>query len=152
MYIDLVVLGIQTDRHTAEPLVSDPSAFEVDMAIKELKKHKLLRIDQIPAVLIKASGRTFRYDIHKLVYSAWNVEELPEEQKESIIVLIYKKGNKMDCITGRGTSLPSTKYSILSKLLMLKLTLYAKEIIGIFNEDFDDLSQFSFTFAFRICH
>jgi hypothetical protein len=55
---------------------------------------------------------------------------LPEEWKESIIVSIYKKGNKTDCITGRGTSLPSTKYNILPKLLMLKLTPYAKEVIG----------------------
>jgi hypothetical protein len=74
--------------------VSDPSGFEVEMAIKELKRHKSLGTDQIPAVLIKARGRTFCYDSHELVYSAWNKDELPEEWKESIIVPIYRKGDK----------------------------------------------------------
>ena len=32
--------------------------------------------------------------IHKLINSIWNKDKLPEEWKESIIVPIYKKGNK----------------------------------------------------------
>jgi uncharacterized protein YfaP (DUF2135 family) len=35
-------------------------------------------------------------EIHKLIISIWNKEELPEERKESIIVPIYKKGDKTD--------------------------------------------------------
>jgi hypothetical protein len=52
---------------------------------------------QIPAELIKAGGRTIRSEIHELINSAWNMEELPEEWKESIIVHISKKGDKTDC-------------------------------------------------------
>jgi len=44
--------------------------------------------------LIKAGCRKIRYEIHKLIISIWNKEELPEEWKELIIVPIYKKGNK----------------------------------------------------------
>ena len=29
----------QTEIHTAEPLVPEPSAFEVEMAVEELKRH-----------------------------------------------------------------------------------------------------------------
>ena len=36
-------------------------------------------------------------EIHKLVNSIWNKEKLPEGWKESIIVPIYKKGDKTDC-------------------------------------------------------
>ena len=36
------------------------------------------------------------YQIHKLIVSIWNKEELPEEWKESIIVPIHKKGDKTD--------------------------------------------------------
>jgi hypothetical protein len=36
----------QTEIHTTEPLVPEPSAFEVDMAIEKLKSHKSLGIDQ----------------------------------------------------------------------------------------------------------
>jgi len=41
--------------------------------------------------LIKAGDRTIHSDIHKLINSIWNKEELPEELKESIIVFIHKK-------------------------------------------------------------
>jgi hypothetical protein len=34
------------------------------------------------------------YEIHKLICSIWNKEELSEQWKESIIVPIYKKGDK----------------------------------------------------------
>jgi len=44
--------------------------------------------------MIKARGRTFRYEIHKLIISIWNKEKWPEEWKESIIVPIYKKDDK----------------------------------------------------------
>jgi len=66
------------------------------LAIGKLKSHISPGIDQIPAELIKAGGRTIRCAIHKLIISVWNKEELPEEWKELIIVPIYKKGNKTD--------------------------------------------------------
>ena len=43
----------QAEMHTAQPLVPLPSAFEVDLAIEKLKRHKSPGIDQIPAELIK---------------------------------------------------------------------------------------------------
>ena len=62
----------QTEIHTAEPLVPGLSAFDVEMAIEELKSHKSPDIDQIPAELIKAGGRTIRFEIPKLIKSLWN--------------------------------------------------------------------------------
>jgi len=87
----------QTDIHTAEPVVPELSAFEVELAIEKLKSHKSPGIDPIPAELMKAGSRTICYEIHKVTISMWNKEELPEEWKESIIVPICKKGNNMDC-------------------------------------------------------
>jgi len=40
------------------------------------------------------------YQIHKLVNSVWNEDEFPVEWKESIVVPIYKKGDKTVVITG----------------------------------------------------
>jgi hypothetical protein len=53
--------------------------------------------------MIKARDRIIRYEIHKLIISIWNKEELPEERKKSKIVTIYKKGDKRDCSDYRGT-------------------------------------------------
>jgi hypothetical protein len=43
----------QTEIHTAELLVPEPSAFKVEMAIEKLRSYKSPGIDQIPAELIK---------------------------------------------------------------------------------------------------
>ena len=120
----------QTETHTAEPLVPEPSGSEVELAIEKFKSQKSPGIDQIPAELIKEGGRTIHYQIHKLIVCIWNKEELPEEWKESIIVLIYKKGDKIDCNNYRGISLLPTKYKISSNILLSRLTPYAEEIIG----------------------
>jgi len=76
----------ETEIHTAEPLVPEPSVFEIELDIENLKSHKSPDIDQVPSELIKAGGRTICYEIHKLIVSIWNKEELPEEWKELINV------------------------------------------------------------------
>jgi hypothetical protein len=119
----------QTEIHTAEPLVPEPNAFEVEMVIEKLKRYKSPGIDQIPAELIKARGINICSEIRKLMNSIWNKEELPEQWKESIIVPVYKKGDKTDCSNYRGVSLLSTAYKILPNILLSRLTPYAEEII-----------------------
>ena len=120
----------QTEIHTAEPLVTEPRASEVELAIEKLKSRKSPGIAQIPAELIKAGGKTIHSKIHKLVISIWNKEVLPEEWKESIIVSVYKKGDKRDCSNYRSISILPTMYTILSNILLSRLTVYAEEIIG----------------------
>ena len=57
----------QAEIHTAEPIVPEPSEFEFELAIEKLKSHKSPGIDQIPAELIKAGGKTICCAIHKLI-------------------------------------------------------------------------------------
>jgi hypothetical protein len=59
------------------------------------------------------------YAIHKLINSVWNKEELPDQWKESIIVPVQKKGDKIDCNNYCGISLLSTSYKILSNIILL---------------------------------
>jgi hypothetical protein len=51
-----------------------------------MKGHKSPAIEQIPAELIREGGRNIRSDIYEIISSIWNMKELPEEWKESIIV------------------------------------------------------------------
>ena len=105
----------------------------MSLSLNWLLKSKIYKspgIDQIPAELIKAGGRTICCEIHKLIISNWNKEELPDEWKELIIVPIYKKGDKTDCNNYRVISLLPTTYKILSNILLSRLTLYAEEVIG----------------------
>ena len=95
----------QTEINTTEPLVPEATAFEFELVIEELSRQESPGSNEIPRELIKAVSRTIRYEIRKLFIYIWNKEELPEEWKESIIVPIYKRGDKTECSTYRGISL-----------------------------------------------
>jgi hypothetical protein len=82
--------------HTAEPLVPDPSASEVEVATRKLKRYKSLGVAQIPAELIQVGGKTLRLEIYKLIKLIRNKEELPPQWKESIVVPIHKRDDKTD--------------------------------------------------------
>jgi hypothetical protein len=47
-------------EHIAELLVPDPSPFDVQALIANLKRHKSQGSDDIPAELIQAGGETLR--------------------------------------------------------------------------------------------
>jgi len=48
----------QTGVHTADTLVSEPTAFEVEIAVGKPKRHKLPGTDRIPAELINRTTRS----------------------------------------------------------------------------------------------
>jgi hypothetical protein len=98
MYMGWVVLGrlkcMQPSNLCQSPV---PSASEVDVAIGELKRYKSPGVDQIPAELIQARGETLHLEIRKCIKLIWDKEELPHQWKESVVVLIHKKGVETDC-------------------------------------------------------
>ena len=66
--------------------------------------------------------------LNLLINSVWNKEELPEKWKELVIVLIHKKGNNRDCSNYIGI-LFCQIHTILSNILLSRLTPYAEEIV-----------------------
>jgi hypothetical protein len=98
----------QIEIRTAGPLITEPNPFQVEIAIAKLKNYKPRGGDQILAEMIQAGDETLRSEILKLITSVWSKEELPDQWKESIIVPIYKKGDKIYCSNYRGISLLST--------------------------------------------
>jgi hypothetical protein len=82
----------QIEIHTAEPLVPDPSPFEVEADIAKLKRYKTPGSDQIPAELIQAGGDILHSNIHKRITFIWNKEKLPDRWKEYIIPQVLKQG------------------------------------------------------------
>jgi hypothetical protein len=118
----------QIEIHTVEPLVPDPSPFEVETAIAKSKRYKSPGSDQIPEEMIQAGGETLWSDIHKLINSIWNKEEVPDQWKESVISPIYTKGHKTDCSHYHYCYQLHTKF--LSKILLSRLRPHTDEIIG----------------------
>jgi hypothetical protein len=99
--------------------MEEPKLVEgVEIAIENLKRCKSPGIDQILAELIQVRGNALHSEIHERIYYIRNKEEFPQQWKEFIIVPIYKKGDKTDCINYRGISLLQTTYKILSNILV----------------------------------
>jgi hypothetical protein len=105
----------QIEIQTAGPLLSDSGPFEFEIAVAKLKRYKSPGSDQILAELIQAGGET---SINSLILRIWNKEELPNQWKESIILPVYKKSDKIDCSNYREISLVSTSHKIVSNILL----------------------------------
>jgi hypothetical protein len=90
----------QTEIHTAKPFVPEPSAAEVEVAIRKMKRYKALGSDQISAELIEAEGGggTLHSEIHKLIMLTWNREELPHQWKSQLLYLFTKRVIKLTAV------------------------------------------------------
>ncbi|KAJ4445522.1 hypothetical protein ANN_12202 [Periplaneta americana] len=88
----------EIEIQTAEPFIPEPTLSEVEIVIENLKKYKSPGIDKIPAELIQEGGSALYNEIYKLVLAIWEKEIVPEQWKESIIVPIFKKGDKTNCV------------------------------------------------------
>ncbi|KAJ4427253.1 hypothetical protein ANN_24871 [Periplaneta americana] len=99
----------EIEIQTAEPFIPEPTLSEVEIAIENLKKYKSPGIDQIPAELIQEGGSALCSEIYKLVLAIWEKEIVPEQWKESIIVPIFKKGDKTNCVKVAGYTVKNKK-------------------------------------------
>jgi hypothetical protein len=72
-------------------MVKSSNAFKSQI---DLQLRKLPGSDPIPAELIRARHEILQSE--KLINSIWSKKVLPDRWKESIIVPVYKKGNKTD--------------------------------------------------------
>jgi hypothetical protein len=101
MYIGFVMLR-QKKISSHEILTPESISFEAEIAVANFKKYKSPGINQISAELIQSEGEILRSDIHKLVNSLWNNEEISKRWKESLIAPSDKQGDKTDCRNYRG--------------------------------------------------
>jgi hypothetical protein len=81
----------RTEIHTAEPLVPEPSSFEVEIATEKLKRYKSPGIDQIPAELIQAGGNTLCSEIHKLINCIWNKKNCQSSERNLLLYLFIRR-------------------------------------------------------------
>jgi hypothetical protein len=71
-----------------------------------------------------STGEKISSEIHKLTNSLRNEKELPVKWKETIIVPVRKKCDKIDCSYFRGMSLLSVPYKMLFNILLWTLSPY----------------------------
>ena len=129
----------QTEIHTAEPLVPEPSDFEIQLAIEKLKSKKSADIDQIPEELIKAGSKTISSEIHKLIIFIWNC--LRSGRDRSLYLSIRWAIKEIVVIIGayHFCQLRTKFYptSCCQKQLHM-----LRKLLGIIKVDFDSISQY----------
>jgi hypothetical protein len=89
------------DRSEADPRgqADPPTLEEVRDSIKALRNNKAPGADNLPGELLKYGGDGVTTTIYSLITSIWEKEYVPEEWCRSVICPIYKKGDKLECIT-----------------------------------------------------
>jgi hypothetical protein len=118
----------QTEIYTAEPLVPEPSAFDIEMSIEKFKgtnhqlfigfQKKLLKPNVVKFALIS---------INLLILFGIKRNCLISGRSQSLYLFIRRA---IDCSNYRGISLLTTAYKILSNILLSRLTPHAEEITG----------------------
>jgi sorting nexin-29 len=110
--------------------IPEPSTSEVYDTVRKMKDNRAPGEDATMAELIKKGGKHLWENIHQLIVSIWNKEEIPEELRTAIICPIYKKASKLECKNYRGISLLNVAYKIFTNILSKYLKVCTDEIIG----------------------
>jgi len=85
------------NREINEVEVGELTIEDVKKEMRNLKNKMGAESDGIHPELIKYGGNKLLNRIYERVRQIWEVERIPEECKETIIVPIYKKGDRDKC-------------------------------------------------------
>ncbi len=107
-----------------------PTFAEVELAIKLMKNNKSPGPDCIPAEVYKQGGPFLARNLHSLIVKIWEEEVIASDLRDGLITTIYKKkGDKSDCGNHRGITLLSLAGKILAKIMNMRLTPIAEEVL-----------------------
>ena len=106
-----------------------PFIEQVRKAIVQMTNNKASSSDGIPSEIYKHGGEILIHHLHQIFLKIWNIEEIPQDLNDAMIVTIFKKGNRADCGNFRGISLLSVARQILAKVLLKRLQPLSESIL-----------------------
>ena len=98
-----------------------PLKDEVEFAVKSLKAGKSPGLDNVPAELIKNSGKNGITAIHNLCCSIWKTCKWPDDWKQQELVMLHKSGSVKECGNYRTIALISHTSKILLHIILNRL-------------------------------
>lgn len=95
---------------------------EVEQALKKLKNRKSAGKDGIQNELLKYGGTKLTSELTKFINKIIQESRIPEEWRTSIMILLFKKGEKTDPNNYRGINLLCTTLKLTTKIISNKIT------------------------------
>ena len=108
----------------------EPTEEEIATAMKAMNgKEKAVGPDGLPAELLKIGlqqDRTILLEFHRLTTRIWREGKVPQHWKDTVITVLYKKGDKTECGNYCDISLVSHAGKVLLKVVARKLSAYCE--------------------------
>ena len=108
--------------HTWDLNLDPPTVDEIRRNLAKLKSFKASGPDNLPPALFTDGGKGLVSSLSFLFAEIWRTESVPDNWGGSIIIPIFKKGNRRLCNNHRGISLTPVITRILASLLLGCLT------------------------------
>ncbi|CAH8430348.1 unnamed protein product [Schistosoma haematobium] len=102
--------------------VGPPTLAEVQKAIVNLKRGRAAGPDGLAPEVFKDGGPILAIKLTNILAKIWELEFIPSDWSQSLIVPIYKKGSKSSCDNHRGISLTNIVSKILASIIIKRLT------------------------------
>lgn len=94
---------------------------EIWKAVKKMKSRKACGVDGIPMEAWKYAGEGVKKGLEELLNQIWEEGTIPKDWRTSIIVPLYKRGDKEKTGNYRGISLLCSAYKIYAEVLKNRL-------------------------------
>ena len=117
--VSVPILNEEINETAEEPA---PTEIEVLLAIGKLKNRKAAGYDEMFAEYLKRGGDILTRKVYELIVKIWNSEEIPEDWRKSIIVPLFKKGDRSMCDNWRGISLLSVVGKVFTNIILERLS------------------------------
>ena len=111
--------------------LDDPPSFdEVEKAILSLNDNKTAGPANIYAEVIKYGGCALHRRLHNFIIDCWSATCLPQQLKNAIIDLVYKKmGDRAECGNSCGISRLPVTGNVLSKTMLTRLHEHVLDLV-----------------------
>lgn len=129
-YVDPAIIAAVPKRCEATSLAVEPTLEELRRAVNALADNKAAGSDEIIAEMLKAGGQPVIQSLLELILQVWQLEVVPQEWIDAIIIPLPKKGDRTLCDNWRGISLLSLAGKAFVKIIERRLSTYSEDILA----------------------
>lgn len=98
-----------------------PSESEIQKCLTSLRRYRAAGPDNLVPALFKDGGPALLTELTNLFRIIWDTETIPDNWSQSIIVPVFKNGDRMNCGNYRGISLTPVITRILASIILRRL-------------------------------